>query len=90
MDMDSSVRGYLSAIGRHGGQISKRKLLFKEARSMVKIREARRAYKRFHAQCFWSSDPELKITATEVPWIASQLMRQGGREAWRIGAKLCR
>jgi hypothetical protein len=57
---------------------------------MVKIREARRAYAKFHAQCFWSYDPDLKITSADVPWVASQLMKQGGRAAWFAGAKLCR
>lgn len=57
---------------------------------MVKIREARRAYAKFHAQCFWSYAPDLKITAADVPWVASQLMKQGGREAWYAAAKLCR
>ena len=88
--MNSAVREYLASIGRKGGVVSRRKLSLEEARSMVKVREARRAYAKFHAQCFWSYDPALKITSADVPWVASQLMKQGGREAWRVGAKLCR
>lgn len=57
---------------------------------MVKIREARKAYAKFHSQCFWSYAPDLKIAAADVPWVASQLMKNGGREAWFAGAKLCR
>lgn len=57
---------------------------------MVKIREARRAYAKFHAQCFWSYPPDLKIASADVAWVASQLMKHGGRAAWLAGAKLCR
>jgi hypothetical protein len=57
---------------------------------MVKVREARRAYRKFHAQCFWSYRPDLIISAADVPWVAEQLMKQGGQEAWRTGVYLCR
>jgi hypothetical protein len=57
---------------------------------MVKVREARRAFARFRAQCFWSYRPDLRIGVAEVPWVAEQLMRHGNREAWRVGARLCR
>jgi hypothetical protein len=88
--MQDPVRKYLAAIGSRGGIVSRRKLGFEEARKMVRIREARRAYRRFHAQCFWSYDPDLEITGKDVPWVADQLRKHGGREAWRIGTKLCR
>jgi hypothetical protein len=57
---------------------------------MVKLREARRAFRRFHTQCFWSFDPDYVVTMDDVPWVARQLMEHGGREGWEIGAKLCR
>jgi hypothetical protein len=88
--MEGAVKEYLSAIGRRGGVVSRRRLSAEDARSMVKIREARRAYAKFHAQCFWSYDPHLKITSPDVAWVAAQLMKQGGREAWNAGSKLCR
>jgi hypothetical protein len=88
--MNSEVKEYLAAIGRRGGRKSKRKLEIDEARQMVRIREAKRAYRKHHARCFWSYPPDLKITANDIPWVAEQLMKQGGREAWDIGAKLCR
>jgi hypothetical protein len=86
----SAVRKYLSAIGRKGGLAGKRALAPEEARAMVKIREARRAYRKYHAQCFWSYRPDLRIGAQDIPWVAERLMKQGGQEAWRAGAKLCR
>jgi hypothetical protein len=88
--MDESVRKYLSTIGRRGGKASKRSLNPETARGMVLVREARRAYKHFHTRCFWSYSPDLKILANDVAWVAEQLMKQGGREAWLAGAKLCR
>jgi hypothetical protein len=88
--MNQAVREYLSSIGSRGGVASRRNLSLQDARAMVKVREAKRAYAKFHAQCFWSYDPELKVTSVDVPWVAAQLMKHGGREAWRIGSKLCR
>ncbi|MCB0309558.1 MAG: hypothetical protein KDD48_09315, partial [Bdellovibrionales bacterium] len=60
------------------------------AKNMVKVREARRAYRRFYAQCFWSYDPNYKITLEDIPWVAKTLMKNGNHETWSIGAKLCR
>jgi hypothetical protein len=88
--MNSTLRSYLSEIGRRGGRKSRRTLSPDEARRMVRVREARRAYRRFHAQCFWSYPPDLVIGVDDVTWVAEQLMRNGGDEAWAVGAKLCR
>jgi hypothetical protein len=57
---------------------------------MVQLREARRAFQRFHTLCFWSFDPDYVVTAEDIPWVARQLMEHGGREGWQLGAKLCR
>jgi hypothetical protein len=57
---------------------------------MVRVREARRAYRTYHALCFWSCPPDLEIGAADVAWVAEQLMRHGGRDAWEKGARLCR
>lgn len=88
--MDASTRRYLATIGRRGGLKSRRQLDPETARLMVRVREARRAYLQFHARCFWSSPPDLAIGAVDIPWVAEQLMRYGGREAWEKGARLCR
>jgi hypothetical protein len=88
--MDPTVRSYLSAIGRLGGRKSRRSLPTGTARDMVRIREARRAFRRFHTQCFWSYDPDYRVTLHDVPWVADQLMKFGGRTGWEIGARLCR
>ncbi|MDJ0762432.1 MAG: hypothetical protein QNJ97_05530 [Myxococcota bacterium] len=88
--MKTAVKAYLSEIGRRGGRRSRRSLDSDTARAMVRVREAKRAFKRFHAMCFWSYDPRYSISADDVPWVAEQLMKNGGREAWEVGAKLCR
>ena len=90
MIMTDPVREYLSAIGRKGGRKSRRELDSGTARDMVRVREARRAFRRFHAQCFWSSPPTLKIGLADVHWVCQQLKRHGGRDAWEVATKLCR
>ena len=84
------VNRYLAEIGARGGRKSRRVLTPAAARTMVRIREARRAFRRFRSTCFWSCRPDLVIGADDVLWVAEQLMKHGDREAWRIGAKLCR
>ncbi len=88
--MRPSVRAYLAEIGRRGGKKSRRKLDPRQARDMVRVREARRYFRRFFTQCFWSYDPDYQITARDIPWVAEQLMKRGGRAGWEAGAKLCR
>lgn len=87
--MDDTTRRYLAKIGRKGGRKSRRTLDSQTARDMVRVREARRAFRRFHASCFWSSPSDLAIGLDDVPWVAESLMKHGGREAWRIGRSLC-
>ena len=87
--MERIVSEYMSRIGRRGGRASRRQLSSEDARRMVRIRQARRAYRLFHARCFWSYPPDLVIRAVDIEWVAERLKRQGGREAWLAGAKLC-
>ena len=88
--MEPAVRRYLSSIGRRGGQKSRRQLATETARDMVRLREARRAFRRFHARCFWSTDPDYRVTPNDIPWVAERVMTYGGREGWDMGARLCR
>lgn len=85
-----SIRRYLAEIGSRGGRKSRRTLDPETARTMVRVREARRAFRRFRTTCFWSCRPDLVITAADVPWVAEQLKKHGNREAWDMGVKLCR
>jgi hypothetical protein len=88
--MKPEVRAYLAEIGRRGGRRSRRVLSPETARQMVRLREARRAFGRFHARCFWSSPKDYVVTIDDIPWVARQLMTHGGRDGWRTGARLCR
>jgi hypothetical protein len=88
--MKPAVRSYLAEIGRRGGRKSRRVLDPKTARAMVQVREARRAYHRFHAECFWSCDPDYRIGLADVAWVADRLRRHGGRAPWEVASKLCR
>lgn len=84
-----NVSDYLSQIGRKGGRKSRRKLSPRQASLMVKVREARRAFRTHYALCFWSCDPTLKIGVEDVAWVAQQLMKNGNRALWILGRKLC-
>lgn len=87
--MNAAVRLYMAEIGRKGGAKSRRKLAPEAARGMVRVREARRAFKRYQVSCFWSFDPEKRITERDIPWVAERLRKSGGRTAWEAAAKLC-
>jgi hypothetical protein len=84
----SAIKRYLSAIGRRGGLKSRRALDSATARAMVTVREARRAFRRFHALCFSSYRADLMITQADVPWVAEQLVRHGNHDARRVGVSL--
>jgi hypothetical protein len=88
--MKPEVRAYLAEIGRRGGRKSRRALDPETARAMVRVRQARRKYRHFHAECFWSYDPYYRIGMSDVAWVAEQLRKHGGREAWEAARKLCR
>lgn len=87
--MQRDVRAYLAEIGRRGGSKSRRTLDSATARKMVRVREARRAYRRFHTRCFWSFDPDYVVREADIAWVADRLRRHGGREAWEVARKLC-
>jgi hypothetical protein len=87
--MEQRVKAYLAEIGRRGGRKSRRVLDPETARAMVRVREARRMYRRFYAECFWSFDPDFRVGPSDVGWVAEQLRKHGGRDAWEAAGKLC-
>lgn len=87
--MNKDVHEYLARIGAKGGLKSRRKLDSEAARRMVAVREARRAFRRFHSRCFWSYRSDLEIGTEDVTWVAQELMKHGNREAWLKGRSLC-
>ncbi len=87
--MNKDVQRYLAEIGGRGGRKSRRQLSPEDARQMVRVREARRAFRRYQTQCFWSYDPNYIITVGDVGWVADQLRKHGDRGAWETATKLC-
>ena len=88
--MDNAARRYLSEIGRRGGRASKRTLTPEQAREMVRVRLARRAFRDHFTECFWYCDPQLDISKTRVPWVAQQLRKHGDDATWLLADRLCR
>lgn len=84
------VTNYLASIGRRGGMKSRRTLTTEQAREMVRIREAGRAFRDFHATCFWSERPDYKITQQDIDWVIDRLRTHGGHAGVQAAEKLCR
>lgn len=61
-----------------------------ETAEAARVRAARRAFRRYHAQCFWYLRADLKVTAGDIPMIADGLRKNGGREGFLLAAQLCR
>ena len=89
MIKEKVIKDYLSRIGRKGGKKSTRILESGAAKSMVKVREAKKAFSKYYIECFWSFDPDLKITKDDVAWVANQLMKYGSMDCWKVGRRLC-
>lgn len=88
--VSTDIRAYLATIGRKGGRKSRRTLSSDQAREMVAARLARRAFRDFHAQCFWSFDRALEIDQRNAGWVADRLRRNGNRAAWKRAAQIQR
>ena len=84
------VRAYLAAIGRKGGVKSRRNLSSEAAHDMVRVREARKIFREFHAQCFWFMRPDLCVTVDDIPELVRGLRQNGGRQGFLLASKLCR
>jgi hypothetical protein len=50
---------------------------------------ARKAYKDFHALCFWSYRPDAEILEDDIPWVVRGLRHNGGHKGYRIVTDLC-
>jgi hypothetical protein len=49
---------------------------------------ARKAFKDFYAQCFWSADPGLVVEEQHIPLIIRGLRLHGGHKGYRLAAEL--
>ena len=57
---------------------------------LAHLHAARRAFRLYHAQCFWYLRADLKITLADIPMIADGLRKNGGRNGFLLAAKLSR
>ena len=55
---------------------------------MVRVREARRAFREFYADCFWFCRKDLVIGPGDVEWVAETLRKNGDMRAWRVAGRL--
>ena len=85
-----TVSRYLATIGRRGGAKSRRTLSQEQARNMVRVREAMKAFRMFHTQCFWYLAKDMKVTIRDIPEIARGLRMNGGRKGFLLAERLCR
>lgn len=88
--VNKEISAYMAKIGRAGGRKSKRILASDHARQMVRVREARKAFRDFHDSCFWSSPPGYQVSMADIEWVVEQLQRHGGRAGWERAERLCR
>ena len=80
----------MASIGRIGGRKSRRSLASEQAKQMVRVREARKAFRDFHATCFWSSPLGYQVQVNDIDWVVEQLKRNGGKAGWQRAERLCR
>jgi len=86
----SAITDYLREIGRRGGQKSTRRLPASDARRMVAVREARKAFRQHKTDCFWSFDPEWRVGVEDVPLVIQTLRKEGNRQAFEKARSLQR
>jgi hypothetical protein len=55
-----------------------------------RVELARRAFKQFHAQCFWSYREDAEITEEKIPFVVRGLREHGGLAGYRAASELCR
>jgi hypothetical protein len=51
---------------------------------------ARKAFKEFYAQCFWSYREDAEITEEDIPWVLRELRLNGGNRGYRVAGEICR
>jgi len=53
-----------------------------------KLALAQKAYREFHARCFWFMRPDAVIVADDVPYICARLRANGGRRGFFLAAEI--
>ena len=55
-----------------------------------RVQLARKAFREYYAQCFWSYREDLEITEEKIPFVIRGLREEGGLAGYQIAAELCR
>jgi len=50
---------------------------------------ARKAFREFYAQCFWSYREDAEITEDKIAFVIRGLREHGGLAGYRVAAELC-
>jgi hypothetical protein len=50
---------------------------------------ARKAFRDFYAQCFWSYREDTEITEQKIPFVIRGLREHGGLAGYHVAAELC-
>jgi len=86
--ISDEIKNYLREIGAKGGRKSRRRLDPAQARRMVAVREARRAFRDYRARCFWSFNPEWKVEFDQIPLVIRTLRNEGDSKAFACARRL--
>ena len=60
------------------------------ARRRRRLELARKAFKEFYAQCFWSYREDAEITEEKILFVIRGLREHGGLRGYRRAAEICR
>ena len=50
---------------------------------------ARKAFREFYAQCFWSYREDAEITEDKIPFVVRGLREHGGLAGYQLAAAIC-
>jgi len=53
-----------------------------------RVELARRAFREFYAQCFWSYRRDWLVEEEDIPWLIEELRLNGGHKGYRMATAL--
>ena len=75
--------------GRISGMDETEQSLHQTAVLQCRLDLARKAFREFYAQCFWSYREDAEITEDKIEFVIRGLREHGGLAGHRIAAELC-
>jgi len=86
--ISDEIKTCLRGIGAEGGRGGIRRLDSAQARRMAAVHEARRAFRDYKTQCFWSFDPAWNIQNEQVPLVIRTLRNEGNAQAFALAKRI--